>query len=160
MSGRASPLRPRDGENDGGYAVEDYDAVDPHVGTMADLRALAGDLHERGIAPYIDLVLNHTAREHPWARRALAGEPGYREMYLIFPGRTEPDAYERTLPEVFPGLGPPQSGQPANVECLSSQVRYTRDRWWMALRGPRKRVKGQSFRGLNPTSTAVVQDYT
>ena len=54
----------------------------------------------------VDLVLNHTAREHQWARRALAGEPGYREMYLIYPDRTEPDAYERTLPEVFPDIAP------------------------------------------------------
>ena len=99
-------LRPRDGESDGGYAVADYDQVDPRVGTMADLQALAGDLHERGIALCVDLVLNHTAREHEWARKALAGEPGYREMYLIYPDRTEPDAYERTLPEVFPDIAP------------------------------------------------------
>jgi len=99
-------LRPREGENDGGYAVADYGAVDPRVGTMADLQALAGDLHERGMALCIDLVLNHTAREHEWAQNALAGEPGYREMYLIYPDRTEPDRYERTLPEVFPDHAP------------------------------------------------------
>jgi amylosucrase len=99
-------LRPRDGENDGGYAVADYDAVDPRVGTMADLQALAGDLHERGVALCVDVVLNHTAREHEWARRALAGEPGYRDMYLVYPDRTEPDAYERTLHEVFPDRAP------------------------------------------------------
>jgi amylosucrase len=99
-------LRPRDGENDGGYAVEDYDAVDPRIGTMADLEALIADLHQRDIALCIDLVLNHTAREHEWARQAVAGDPAYREMYLIYPDRTEPDAYERTLPEVFPDMAP------------------------------------------------------
>ena len=99
-------LRPRDGENDGGYAVEDYDTVDPGVGSMADLEALAGDLRERGIALCVNLVLNHTAREHEWARKAVAGEPAYREMYLIYPDRTQPDAYERTLPEVFPDTAP------------------------------------------------------
>ena len=99
-------LWPREGENDGGYAVADYAAVDPRIGTMADLQALAGDLHERGMALCIDLVLNHTAREHEWARRALAGKPGYREMYLIYPDRTEPDRYERTLREVFPDTAP------------------------------------------------------
>src|SRR6266496_1538419 len=36
-------------------------------GTIADLEALAGDLHERGIAVCIGLVLNHTAAEHEWA---------------------------------------------------------------------------------------------
>ncbi len=99
-------LRPRAGENDGGYAVTDYDATDPRIGTMADLQALAGDLHQRGMVLCVDLVLNHTAREHEWALKALAGEPGYREMYLIYPDRTEPDRYERTLPEVFPDLAP------------------------------------------------------
>jgi amylosucrase len=99
-------LRPRDGENDGGYAVADYDTVDPRIGTMADLEALIADLHERDIALCIDLVLNHTAREHEWARKALAGEPAYRQMYLIYPDAAEPEAYERTLPEVFPDIAP------------------------------------------------------
>ena len=99
-------LRPRDGESDGGYAVADYDQVDPRIGTMADLQALGRDLHQRGMALCVDLVLNHTAQEHEWARKALAGEPGYREMYLVYPDRTEPDAYERTLPEVFPDSAP------------------------------------------------------
>ena len=99
-------LRPRAGESDGGYAVADYGQVDPRVGTMDDLEELAADLRQRGIALCVDLVLNHTAREHEWARKALAGEPGYRELYLIYPDRAEPDAYERTLPEVFPDIAP------------------------------------------------------
>ena len=99
-------LRSRDGENDGGYAVADYDAVDPRLGTMADLEALAAGLHDRGIALCADLVLNHTAREHPWARKALAGHPAYEDFYWLFSDRAEPDAFERTLPEVFPDMAP------------------------------------------------------
>jgi len=60
-------LRPREGDDAGGYAVADYGEVDRRVGTIADLEALAGDLHERGIAVCIGLVLNHTAAEHEWA---------------------------------------------------------------------------------------------
>jgi amylosucrase len=99
-------LKPRDGADDGGYAVADYTAVDPRLGTMADLEALAADLRGRNIALCVDLVLNHTAKEHSWARRAAAGDPEYRDFYLTFPDRTEPDAYERTLPEVFPDSAP------------------------------------------------------
>jgi amylosucrase len=99
-------LRSRDGDSDGGYAVENYDAVDPRLGSMADLEELAADLHERGIALCIDLVLNHTAREHEWARKAIAGDAAYRDMYLVYPDRTQPDAYEAALPEVFPDLAP------------------------------------------------------
>ncbi len=99
-------LRPREGENDGGYAVQDYDAVDPRLGTMTDLEQLTGLLHDRDIALCVDLVLNHTAREHEWARKAAAGDPAYRDFYWFFRDRTEPDAYERTLPEVFPDMAP------------------------------------------------------
>jgi amylosucrase len=99
-------LKARDGENDGGYAVEDYDAVDPRLGTMTDLEALAAALHDRGMALCVDLVLNHTAQEHAWARKAVAGDPTYRDFYRFFPDRTEPDAYERMLPEVFPDMAP------------------------------------------------------
>ncbi len=99
-------LRPRDGDSDGGYAVADYDAVDPRLGTMADLQALAAALHERGIALCVDLVLNHTAREHEWARQARAGDPRYQARYLIYPDRAQPDAFAASLPEVFPGTAP------------------------------------------------------
>jgi amylosucrase len=99
-------LASRDGANDGGYAVVDYRAVDPAVGTIDDLRDLADALRDHGISLCIDLVVNHTAREHAWARRAAAGEQRYREYYLIYDDRELPDAYERTLPEVFPDLAP------------------------------------------------------
>jgi len=99
-------LRPREGENDGGYAVADYRQVDPRLGSMADLRKLADALHERGMSLCVDLVLNHTAREHPWARAAMAGDPEHRDFYLVFGDRELPDAYERTLPEVFPDHAP------------------------------------------------------
>jgi amylosucrase len=99
-------LAPRAGENDGGYAVADYGAVDPRLGTMADLQVLAEDMHGRGMSLCIDLVLNHTAREHDWATRASDGDPAYRDFYLVFPDRSRPEAYERALPEVFPDLAP------------------------------------------------------
>src|SRR4051795_11811208 len=91
-------LRARPAPNDGGYAVVDYGAVEPALGTMDDLRALAADLRAAGMALCIDVVLNHTAAEHPWTAR-----PGF---YRTFADRTEPDAYERTLPEVFPDIAP------------------------------------------------------
>ena len=99
-------LRARPAPNDGGYAVTDYGAVEPALGTMDDLRALARDLRADGIALCVDVVLNHTAREHPWAEAAMAGDPGRLAFYRTFPDRTEPDRYEATLPEVFPDTAP------------------------------------------------------
>jgi amylosucrase len=99
-------LTPRPGANDGGYAVMDYRSVRPDLGTMADLSELAADLHDAGISLTLDLVLNHVAREHEWAERAKAGDPTYRNYFYVYPDRTVPDAYERTLPEVFPAFAP------------------------------------------------------
>jgi amylosucrase len=95
-------LKARDGESDGGYAVADYHAVEPRLGTMDELEALAGQLHQRDISLCVDLVVNHTAAEHEWAQRARRGEKRYRDYYLVFDDRTMPDAYEATLPLVFP----------------------------------------------------------
>src|SRR3954452_24260323 len=91
-------LAARPAPNDGGYAVVDYGSVDPALGTLEDLRALAGALREAGMALCVDVVLNHVAAEHPWAR-----DPAFLRL---FGDRSEPDAYERTLPDVFPDLAP------------------------------------------------------
>jgi amylosucrase len=99
-------LAPRPAPNDGGYAVADYREVRPDLGTMADLEKLASVLHENGIALTVDLVLNHVATEHAWAEAARGGDPRYRDYFYVYPDRTVPDEYERTLPEVFPDFAP------------------------------------------------------
>jgi len=91
-----------EGENDGGYAISSYREVDPKLGTMEDLRLLAGELREEGISLVIDFVFNHTSNEHEWALKARAGEQRYQNYYRIFPDRTIPNAYEKTLREIFP----------------------------------------------------------
>ena len=99
-------LRPRKGDNDGGYAVQDYRAVRPDLGSMQDLERLAARLREGGISLCLDLVMNHVALEHGWAARARAGDEKYRRYFHLFPDRNWPDRYERTLPEVFPDFAP------------------------------------------------------
>ena len=99
-------LQPRAGDSDGGYAVADYREVRADLGTVADLRALAAALRSAGISLVLDLVLNHVAREHAWARAARAGDPRHRAYFHVFPDRGMPDAYEQTLPEVFPDFAP------------------------------------------------------
>ncbi len=101
-----SVMRPRDAENDGGYAIVDYRDVDPRLGTIADLHSLITDLHERNMAVCIDLVMNHTADTHPWALEAMAGDEAKRAYFLTYADRAEPDRWERTLPEVFPTMAP------------------------------------------------------
>ncbi len=99
-------LLPREGDNDGGYAVADYRVIRPDLGTTEDLRALTRRLQDNGISVVLDLVLNHVAKEHEWGRRARAGERRYRDYFRIYPDRSEPDRYEASLPEVFPDFAP------------------------------------------------------
>lgn len=99
-------LQPREGDNDGGYAVQDYRTVRPDLGTVEDLRELTRVLRGQGVSVVLDLVLNHVAREHEWAARARAGEERYRDYFHVFADRELPDAYEQTLPEVFPDFAP------------------------------------------------------
>jgi len=92
------------GDSDGGYAVNSYRALDPSLGTMEDLTRLADRLREEGISLVIDFVFNHTSDEHEWALKAQAGDPRYTDFYYIFPDRTMPDRYERTLRDIFPEI--------------------------------------------------------
>ena len=95
-----------EGNSDGGYAVSSYREVNPALGTMADLRALAVALRREGISLVLDFIFNHTSDEHEWARGCLRDDPRYRDFYYLFPDRTLPDQYDRTLREIFPDQHP------------------------------------------------------
>lgn len=99
-------LKPRPGDSDGGYSVMDYRKVNPAYGTMEDFEEVASALRARGISLCIDLVLNHTAKEHAWAKKAAKGDATYQDYYLMFDSPELPDQYERTLVEVFPDNAP------------------------------------------------------
>ena len=57
--------------NDGGYAVEDFDTVDPALGTNKDLENLTRELRKAGISLCLDFVMNHTASTTagPWRQK-------------------------------------------------------------------------------------------
>ncbi|MDE2385470.1 MAG: alpha-amylase family protein [Alphaproteobacteria bacterium] len=99
-------LKPRPGNSDGGYSVMDYRAINPTLGTMADFEKVATALRHEGMTVTVDLVLNHTAKEHEWAMRAKKGEKKYQDYYLMFANQEEPLAYEKTLVEIFPNDAP------------------------------------------------------
>ncbi len=51
---------------DSPFAVQNYTAVNPEFGTLADLRALVAGAHARGLAVMLDWVGNHTSWDHAW----------------------------------------------------------------------------------------------
>jgi amylosucrase len=99
-------LKPRPGDSDGGYSVMDYRQINPSFGTMQDFEEVSAALRARGISLCIDLVLNHTAKEHAWAKKAAKGDPRYQDYYLMFDTPEMPNRYEQTLVEVFPDNAP------------------------------------------------------
>ena len=77
-----SPIHPSSSYH--GYDVLDYEAVNPTFGTDADLQAFIDAAHARGIRVYLDYVLNHTGKEHPWFRDAVSSEQSpYRDYYVF-----------------------------------------------------------------------------
>ncbi len=113
------------GENDGGYAVSSYREVHPPLGTMEQLASLSRDLRAAGISLVVDLVFNHTSDEHTWAEKAKTDDDDAREMYRIYPDRALPDAYERTLREIFP------DEHPGSFSPLPAPSRGGRDGGWV-----------------------------
>lgn len=108
-------LKPRDGDSDGGFAVADYREVDPRLGTMSDLRTLATELRARDMSLVLDMVCNHTAKEHPWAQRMLAGDPEFSDFYIVLESRSEVEAWEAHLQDVFPDTAPGSFTYDANA---------------------------------------------
>ena len=51
---------------DWGYDVADFYAVQPELGTLADVDQLIAAAAARGIRVLLDLVPNHTSDQHPW----------------------------------------------------------------------------------------------
>jgi len=84
-----------------GYDVTDYCAVNPKMGTMDDFDAMLSALHERDLALYLDLVINHTSRQHPWFTAACAAlASGEESPYIDYYNFSkEPGANMHTVPD-------------------------------------------------------------
>ena len=98
------------------YDVKDYKAIDPDYGTMEDFDALVLEMNNRGMDLILDLVLNHSSREHPWFLEAVKEKrqddcsalcdyynfsdkpmPGYRE---ISQGLYYESVFSDTMPDL------------------------------------------------------------
>lgn len=74
--------------DDGGYDISDYYAIQPEFGTMADFDELLAKLHDRGIKLIMDLVLNHSSDEHPWFKQSKKSKDNpYRDYYFWRDGK-------------------------------------------------------------------------
>ena len=78
------------------YDATDYYRIDSDFGTEDDLRALLDACHARNVKVILDLVINHTARNHEWFQSfcqshadANPDDP-YYDYYSWYTGETLP----------------------------------------------------------------------
>ena len=67
-----------------GYDVKDYYSVNPEYGTEEDFKNLLSKAKAKGIDIYLDYVLNHAGKDHPWFQSAKASESSPYRDYFIF----------------------------------------------------------------------------
>jgi amylosucrase len=90
-------------DEDGGYAISDFRALNPAIGTMKDLRDLFSELRKAGISPIMDVTINHVAHDHAWAEAAKAGDPE-KLAYFFAMDEAEKNEYEKHLDQMFPDI--------------------------------------------------------
>lgn len=72
--------------DDNGYDISDYKKIMKEFGTMEDFELLLVELKKRNMKIIMDLVVNHTSDEHPWFKKALAGDKKYQDYYILKDG--------------------------------------------------------------------------
>ena len=74
-------------QDDNGYDISDYQAIDPLFGTMEDMDELLEQAHARGIKVIMDLVVNHTSDEHAWFQESRDPNSDKADWYWWRPAR-------------------------------------------------------------------------
>jgi oligo-1,6-glucosidase len=74
-------------QDDNGYDIADYEAIDPLFGTMDDMDELLKQAHKRGLKVVMDLVVNHTSDEHAWFQASRSKDDPHADWYIWRPAR-------------------------------------------------------------------------
>ncbi len=83
--------------SDDGFAVIDYRAVDPALGTWADVAEVG-----RSFRLMFDAVINHASVSSQWFQGFLADQAAYRDYFITLEG--EPDLAQVVRPRALPLL--------------------------------------------------------
>lgn len=87
-----------------GYDVKDYYSVNSEYGTEEDFKNLITKAKAKGIDIYLDYVLNHAGKDHPWFQSAKASETSPYRDYFIFSSNPSADISAGKL-AMFPKNG-------------------------------------------------------
>ena len=84
---------------DFGYDISDYEAIDPHYGTLADFDKLVAEAGKRHIRVIMDMVMNHTSDQHKWFLESRSSRTNpYRDWYVWKDGKGETATSQGEVP--------------------------------------------------------------
>ncbi len=89
-------------QDDNGYDISDYQAIDPLFGNIEDMELLIQEAGKKQIKIIMDLVLNHTSDEHPWFQEAKKGRDNPYHDYYVWRDGVE-GVYPNDLVSCFSG---------------------------------------------------------
>lgn len=85
--------------SDGGFAVSDYEKINPDLGDWSDVTEISQDYQIMA-----DLVVNHCSSEHAWFKGFTEGDPKYQNYFIQ--ASLEDDLSEVVRPRTTPLLRP------------------------------------------------------
>lgn len=93
-------------QQDNGYDVSDYRHIDRQVGSFEDFDRFLQAAGEHSLRVIVDLVVDHTSKEHPWFQAARRSQDSrYRDYYV----------WSEHPPPVPSGKGPMFPGEQESV---------------------------------------------
>ncbi len=72
------------------YDVSDYYNIHPDYGTLDDFKKFIEEAHKRNIKVVMDMVINHSGRQHPWFKDAIANPNSPYREYYVFTHKDDP----------------------------------------------------------------------
>jgi len=78
-----SPFYPSP-QQDFGYDISDFGAINPEYGTMNDFDELLEKCHGYGIKVIMDMILNHTSAQHPWFIESKASKDNPKSDWYVW----------------------------------------------------------------------------
>ena len=83
---------------DNGYDVRDYRSILPRYGDINDFQKMIDTLHDRGIKFVLDVVVNHTSKEHYWFEQSRSSRDNpYRNYYHWWPAEKGDPPYRYSI---------------------------------------------------------------
>lgn len=105
-----------------GYDVDNYMTVNSEYGTMRDFEDLMNKANSLGIKVVLDLVLNHTSKNHPWFMDASSSLTSSFRNYFLFAPANSVENYINS--GVIPMTDNYYSGQWHNVPTGTTDFKY------------------------------------